>query len=59
MRLMELIDTIESYGVICIKRRFTENTLYKGTGFDINWQNLPDAEVGLIKTRNDIIYIYI
>ena len=59
MKLRELVETIESFAPICIKRRFTEETLYAGMGFDINWSQFEDYSVEMIKSRNDTIYIYV
>ena len=59
MKLRELVERIESFAPICIKRRFTEETLYAGMGFDINWSQFEDYSVEMVKSRNDTIYIYV
>lgn len=59
MKLRELVERIESFAPICIKQRFSEQTLYAGMGFDINWEYFEEYNVALIKSRNDTIYIYV
>lgn len=59
MKLKELVDRIEALALICIKQSFTEQTLYEGMGFDINWEYFEKYDVAFIKSRNDTIYIYV
>lgn len=59
MKLRDLVERLESFTPLCIKRRFTEETLYAGMGFDINWEQFDTYTVEMIKSRNDTIYIYV
>lgn len=59
MKLRDLVEKLESFTPLCIKRRFTEETLYAGMGFDINWEQFDTYTVEMIKSRNDTIYIYV
>lgn len=65
MKLFSLSLLFEAYATVEVRKLFTEKVIYNGLTQDLFYnkdesnQVLPDSEVKLIKSRNNVIIVYI
>ena len=65
MNLFSLSLLLEAYAIVQVRKLFTEKVIYCGLTQNLFYnkdesnQVLPESEVKLIKSRNNVIIVYI